>query len=155
MSSEASTTSRIPTGPALAAGSLGLALALVGSYLLTPWRSSGDGAWGYDQTTGLAGVLLLVAFAAAGVAVVFGVIVPRGLAVAPERTAVRALALVTASVLSIVVFWSGLPVILAAGATVLALDARTRTGRTTPVIAGSLALAALVTLSAIVIAFTG
>ena len=58
---------------------------------------------------------------------------------------------------SIVAFWTGLPVILAAGAATLtlALDARRRLGRLPGTATAALVLAALITVSAVWLAFTG
>jgi hypothetical protein len=58
-------------------------------------------------------------------------------------------------VVSIVVFWTGLPVILAAGAATLALDARRRLGRLQGTAIAALVLASLITVSAVWLAFTG
>ena len=51
-------------------------------------------------------------------------------------------------------FWTGLPVILAAGAATLAVDAR-RLGRLPGTAIAALVLAALITVTAVWLAFTG
>ena len=89
------------------------------------------------------------------VAVVFGVVVARGLRTAPQRTARRSLIVAGVGVVSIAVFWTGLPVILAAGAATLALDARRRLGRLPGTAIAALVLATLITVSAVWLAFTG
>ena len=149
-------TNRSLLGPALAAGAAATVLVLVGTYLDTPWKIPGDQEWALttDQH-GLGAGLAGLAFVAAGVAVVFGVVVARGMRGRAGTEAIQSLVLAGVGVLSAVVFWTGLPMILAAGSTVLALDARARLGRT-PVPAGiALALAALTTVAAINLAFTG
>ena len=85
----------------------------------------------------------------------FGVVVTRGLRTAPQRTARRSLIVAGVGVVSIAVFWTGLPVILAAGAATLALDARRRLGRLPGTAIAGLVLAALITLAAVWLAFTG
>jgi hypothetical protein len=55
---------------------------------------------------------MLVCFAIVGAAVVFGVVVARGLPTAPQQTARRSLIPRRIGVVSIVVFWTGLPVML-------------------------------------------
>jgi hypothetical protein len=157
-------TTSVRTGRALlpvavAAGVAALLLMLIGTYLDTPYKAKGSGEWGLttmaaqdlDQLPGLVG------FAIVGAAVVFGVVVTRGLRVAPEQTARRSLSLVVAGVgvVSIVVFWTGLPVILAAGAAALALDARRRLGRLPGTGTAALVLAALITVTAVGLAFAG
>jgi hypothetical protein len=56
---------------------------------------------------------------------------------------------------SIVAFWTGLPVILAAGAATLAVDARRRLGRLPGIAIVALVLVALITVTAVWLAFTG
>jgi hypothetical protein len=131
-----------------------LALMLIGTYLETPYKTKDSGEWGLS-TQDLIQVPLLVGFAAAGAAVVFGVVVARGLRTAPQYTARRSLIVVSIGVVSIVVFWTGLPVILAAGATTLALDARRRLGRLPGTATAALVLAAVITVAAVWLAFTG
>jgi hypothetical protein len=139
---------------AVAAGTVALALMLIGTYLGTPYKAKGSGEWSLS-TQDLNQVPLLVAFAAAGVAVVFGVVVGRGLRTAPQQSARRSLIVASVGVVSIVAFWTGLPVILAAGAATLALDARRRLGRLPGTAIAALILAALITVAAVWLAFTG
>jgi hypothetical protein len=142
---------------AVAAGVAALLLMLVGTYLDTPFRAYGPGEWGLTTTASqdLDQLPLLVAFALVGAAVVFGVVVARGLRVAPQQTARRSLIVAGVGVLSMVAFWTGLPVVLAAGAATLALDARRRLGRLPGTGTAALVLAALITVTAIWLAFTG
>ena len=146
--------SLLPT--AVAAGTVALLLMLIGTYVHTPYKAKGPGEWGLS-TQDLNQVPLLVGFAVVGAAVVFGVVVARGLRTAPQRTARRSLIVASVGVVSIVVFWTGLPVILAAGATTLALDldARHRLGRLPGTAIAALVLATLITVSAVWLAFTG
>jgi hypothetical protein len=139
---------------AVAAGTVALALALIGTYVHTPYKAKGPGEWALS-TQDLNQVPLLVGFAIVGAAVMFGVVVARGLRTAPQRTARRSLIVASVGVVSIAVFWTGLPVILAAGAATLALDARHRLGRLPGTAIAALVLAALITVSAISLAFTG
>jgi hypothetical protein len=139
---------------AVAAAVAALALMLIGTYVQTPYKAKGPGEWGLS-TQDLNQVPLLVGFAVVGAAVVFGVVVARGLRTAPQRTARRSLIVASVGVVSIVVFWTGLPVILAAGAATLALDARRRLGRLPATAIAALVLATLITVSAVWLAFTG
>jgi hypothetical protein len=139
---------------AVAAGVAALLLMLIGTYVHTPYKAKGPGEWGLSSQD-LNQVPLLVGFAVVGAAVVFGVVVARGLRTAPERTARRSLILAGIGVVSIAVFWTGLPVILAAGAATLAMDARHRLGRLPGTAIAALILAGLITVSAVWLAFTG
>jgi hypothetical protein len=139
---------------AVAAGVTALLLMAIGTYVHTPYKAKGPGEWGLS-TQDLNQVPLLVGFAIVGAAVVFGVVVARGLRTAPQHTARRSLIVAGIGVVSIAVFWTGLPVILAAGAVTLALDARRRLGRLPGTAIAALVLAALITVSAVWLAFTG
>jgi hypothetical protein len=139
---------------AVAAALAALALMLIGTYVHTPYKAKGPGEWGLS-TQDLNQVPLLLGFAIVGAAVVFGVVVARGLRTAPQRTAWRSLIVAGVGVVAIAVFWTGLPVILAAGATTLALDARHRLGRLPGTAIVALVLATLITVSAVWLAFTG
>jgi hypothetical protein len=139
---------------AVAAGVAALLLMLIGTYVHTPYKAKGPGEWGLS-TQDLNQVPLLVGFAIVGAAVVFGVVVARGLRTAPQRTARWSLIVAGFGVVSIVVFWTGLPVVLAAGAATLTLDARRRLGRLPGTAIAALVLAALITVSASWLAFTG
>jgi len=140
---------------AVGAACAGLALTLVGTYVSTPWRSPGPGTWGLDTGDRSVGeLLLLIGFAAIGAIVVFGV-VARALRRDAGAVAKYSLGLAVCAVLSIAVFWTGLPVILAAGAAVLALETRRShegRGRMTGI---ALGLSSLVCIFATFIAFTG
>ena len=93
---------------AIAAGMVALLLMLIGTYVHTPYKATGPGEWGLSsQDLNLAP--LLVAFAVLGAAVVFGVVVARGLRTAPQQTARRSLIVAGVGVVSIVAFWTGLP----------------------------------------------
>jgi hypothetical protein len=138
-----------------AAGAAALALMLIGTYLDTPFKNYGSGEWAFGDEHDLVELPLLVAFAVAGAGVVFGVVVPRGLRAAPDRAARRALVVAVAAVVSGIVFWTGLPVVLAAGAATLAFDARKRLGRLPRTAAVAVALAVLMTLAAVWAAFAG
>jgi hypothetical protein len=142
---------------AIAAGVAALLLMLIGTYLDTPYKAEGSGEWGLTTTAAqdLDQLPLLVGFAIVGAAVVFGVVVARALRVPPQQTARRSLIVAGVGVVSIVVFWTGLPVVLAAGAATLALDTRRRLGRLPGSGTAALVLAALTTVTAIWLAFAG
>jgi hypothetical protein len=142
---------------AIAAGVAALLLMLIGTYLDTPYKAKGSGEWALTTTAAqdLDQLPGLVGFAIVGAAVVFGVVVARALRVPPQQTARRSLIVAGVGVLSIVVFWTGLPVILAAAAATLALDARRRLGRLPGTGTAALVLTALTTMTAIWLAFTG
>ena len=139
---------------AVTAALVALVLMLIGTYLDTPYKAKGSGEWGLS-TQDLVQVPLLVGFAAVGAALVFGVVVVRGLRTAPQQTARRSLIVAGVGVVSLVVFWTGLPVVLAAGAATLALDARRRLGRLPGTAITAMVLAALITVAAVWLAFTG
>jgi hypothetical protein len=143
-------------GPLLAAGAAATVLSLAGMYLDTPWKGQGRKEWAVTTVHGgLVELVLTLGFVAAGLAVVFGVVVTRGLRRPAESEARRSLAVAVTGVLSVVVFWTGLPVILATGALVLANDARGRLGRTLATIPIAIALAALTAVAAVQLALAG
>jgi hypothetical protein len=92
--------------------------------------------------------LIVLAIAAAAMAIVFWVVIPR-----IGNLDRGALILAIVGALTIILFWAGLPVVLAGGATLLALEARDRaaTGMST----AALAIAALTVIAAAVLAFVG
>ena len=65
------------------------------------------------------------------------------------------MALAVVGALSLLVFWTGLPVVLAAGAGVLAVASRERSVHPPRSAAPALALAALTALGAVALAFSG
>jgi hypothetical protein len=153
-----STVARRPVPDALTTtgGVVALGCTLVGSYVETPWKASGTGEWGVDfgGNGGWAALAALVAFVAVAFVLVT-LAAARARAVPPERTARRALVLAVLGVLTIVVFWTGAPAVLAGGAAGLALDARRRLGRLPAPAAVALVVAALLVTSAVYLAFTG
>ena len=83
---------------AIGTGLLALLLLSIGSFLDTPVKHMATGGW--ELTTGKHGLVELpiaVAFAVVEVAVVFGVVVRRGLSQSPDGTARTALILATRS----------------------------------------------------------
>jgi heme/copper-type cytochrome/quinol oxidase subunit 2 len=143
-------------GPATVAGTAATALLLAGLYLDTPWKKQGNQEWALTTDhQSIAGLFVSIGFVAVGLAVVFGVVVSRGLRGAAKTATRRSLALAVTGAVSAVVFWTGLPVILAVGAVVLALDSRARLGRTptTTWIVGVLAV--LTVAAAVSFAFVG
>ena len=131
--------------PPFAVGSAGIALVLTA--IGTFWSPLAS----YEATQTLEDLrnyLVIVPVIAIAAAIVFGLVVRR----APDTGAdVRAIVLAVLSVLTIVVFWTGLPVVLAAGAACLALSGSTRRGTAGVV----LVLAALVTIAAVWLALAG
>lgn len=138
---------------AAAAGTAGLVLMLIGTYVNTPYRGRFAADWGLEGE--LSELPVLVGFAAVGAAVVFGAAVRPVLRAEEHVQERRAVVLAAVGALSLLVFWTGLPVVLAAGAGLLALRSRERSGRTTRSAALTLALAGTTALAAVVIAFTG
>jgi len=142
------------SAPVAAAASIVLLLA--GLYLDTPWKGSGRHEWAFTTDRyGLTGLLISLGLVAAGLTVVFGVLVTRGLRRPAQAEIRRSLALAVGGLVSLAAFWTGLPIILASGAAVLALDARARLGRTPATTWTALALAAMTVLVAVYFAFTG
>ncbi len=153
----ATTARRIPAPDAATLAGAGVALActLVGQYVDTPWKS-GPGTWGVDFSGGGGWGALALLVAMVGVATVLvGLAAARARAVAPERTARRAVVLAVLGVATVLVFWTGLPAVLAGGATGLALDARHRLGRLPAPAATALVLAVLAVVAAVWLAVTG
>lgn len=145
----------VPRMAAAAAGAA-LLLMLVGTYVDTPFKTSGAGRWALiSEGQGIGELLLIAVFAAIGTAVVFGVVVARGLRRAPEGTARVALVVAVVGLLSLAVFWTGLPAILAAGAAALAVDARNRLGRAPAAVGLALGLAGLTVVGATWLALSG
>ncbi|MFJ9177299.1 hypothetical protein [Streptomyces sp. NPDC102360] len=140
---------------AVGAALVALALMAVGGYVDTPFRAQSDGGWGLSGGRGVPGLLFAIAFAAAGAAVVFGVVTRRALRKPPARTAVTALVVALVALPASLVFWTGLPVLLAFAAATLALDARRRSGSMPVCAVAALALAALAMASAVWLAFSG
>ncbi|SFP60201.1 hypothetical protein SAMN05660464_3639 [Geodermatophilus dictyosporus] len=144
-----------PDGATLAGAGVALACTFVGQYVDTPWRS-GPSEWGVDFAGGggWGALALLVAFVAVGLAVV-ALVSARARAVPPERTARRALVLAVLGAVTVLVFWTGLPAVLAGGAVGLALDSKRRLGRLPAPAAAGVAVAVLTVAAAVWLAFTG
>lgn len=113
-------TNTTPAWPALAAAGFGasVVLTVMGTFFDLAHNDSGetDSVVEYVPTVGLIAV---------GTALVFGLVVRKA---SLANAATRALALSIASVLSLAVFWAGLPAVLAAGAVACAMVDR-RSGR--------------------------
>lgn len=144
-----------PDASTTAGAVVALGCTLVGQYVETPWKT-GPGDWGvgFDTNGGWAALAALVAFVAVALILV-GLATARARAVPPERTAVRALVLAALGALTVAVFWTGVPPVLAGGAAGLALDARRRLGRLPVPAAVALALAVATVAGAVYLAFTG
>ena len=144
-----------PDGWTTAGACVALGCTLVGQFVETPWRS-GPGTWGVDFSGngGWSGLALLIAFVAVAVVLV-GLATARARAVPPERTARRALVIAVVGAVTILVFWTGVPAVLAGGAAGLALDARRRAGRLPATGAVALVVAVLTVGSAVWLAFAG
>jgi hypothetical protein len=150
------TVTRPLLGPTFAAGTAATVLSVAGMYLDTPWKGQGNKEWAVSADHGgLVELVLTLGFVAAGLAVVFGVVVTRGLHRPAEAEARRSLVLAVTGVLSVVVFWTGLPIILAIGALVLANDARARLGRIPATASIAIALATLTAVAAVQLALVG
>jgi hypothetical protein len=146
---------RLAPDPATVVGAVaGLGFGLVGQYVDTPWRP-GPSDWGitFDDNGGWAALAALLGFIVVGLVAV-SVFTAAARAVQPARTARRAAGLAVVGVLTLAVYWSGLPAVLAAGALGLALDARSRLGRISPPVTVALVLAVLTALAALWLALT-
>jgi hypothetical protein len=144
----------VPVVAAAAAGSL--LLTLIGAYVRTPWQHDRSGGWAINPDhQGVGNLLFLVAMVTLAAAVVFGVLVPRWLAIPSDRVPGRALTRAVAGAASVLVFWTGLPALLATGATVLALVSRRQLGHATVSATAALALSAATVAAAVVLAVTG
>jgi hypothetical protein len=143
-----------PDGFSVAGAVIALGCTLTGSYVENPWKE--DAGWGVDFAGNGGWAALAVTTAViAGTLVLVGVATDRARAVPPQRTAVRALVLAGFGAAAIVVFYFGIPSVLAAGAAGLALDARRRLGRFPASAAVALTLAVLTVAFAVYLAFTG
>jgi hypothetical protein len=95
--------------------------------------------------------LVVLAVTAVAVGILFWVVVPRlegGLGGA-------ALVVAIVAVVSLVVFWMGLPVPIAAAAACLGLDARDRPGARPLYVNGAFAISSIVVVLAVIAAFAG
>jgi hypothetical protein len=115
MTTYAETDRRTASWPLFAALGAGTALVLtaVGTFWDVTGNDTGDG---YSITD----YLPVVAVVAVATAVVFGLVVRTA---SPASAGTRSLILAVIAFLSLVVFWSGLPAVLAFGAVALALKA--------------------------------
>ncbi len=147
--------SRAPDTPTVAGAGIALACTLVGQYVHTPWKP-GLGEWGVDfgGNGGWGALALLVVFIGAALVVV-GLVAARARSLAAPRTAGRALVLAVLGAVTVLVFWTGLPAVLAGGAAGLALDVRRRLGRVPAPAAVALTLAVLTVAAPVWLAFTG
>jgi hypothetical protein len=131
---------------------VGTAAAVVASLLTAIGQFKGStfgdevGAW-----------MVVVAAIVVATVVVFAVVVPRTLRHSDAGTVSRnALIIAVVGFLSLVVFWLGLPTVLAAGSAFLAADAHQHaTGRQRRLTIASLSLAAVTVLLAVLLAFLG
>jgi hypothetical protein len=144
-----------PDPTTLAGAVLALACTVVGQYVETPWKSDSDG-WGVDfaGAGGFGALALLVGLVVIAAAVVSAVVGPARAAEA-TTAARRAAWLAVVGVLSLAVFWSGLPPVLAAGAAGLAVHSRRGLDRTPVAAAVALVLAVLTIAAAVFLALAG
>jgi hypothetical protein len=144
-----------PDGWTVAGAGIALGCTLVSQFVETPWKYGSDG-WGVDPSGGggWVGLGLLVVFVAVGLVLV-GLATARARGLEPGRTARRALVLAVLGGVTIVVFWTGLPPVLAGGAVGLAVDSRRQLGRLPATGAVALGLAVLIVACAVYLAFTG
>jgi hypothetical protein len=147
--------SSVPDGWTAAGAVAALGCTLMGQYVETPWKA-GSGEWGVDfgGNGGWAALALLVVFVTVALLVV-GLATARARALPPARTAWRALVLAVLGAVTIVVFWTGAPAVLAGGAAGLALDARRRAGRLPGTAVAAVALAVLTVAAALALAVAG
>lgn len=147
---------RLRPDPATLAGAvLALACTLVGQYVQTPWKSGNDD-WGVDFADGGGfGALALLVGLVLVATVVVSAVVASARAADATTAARRAAWLAAVGALSILVFWTGLPPVLAAGAAGLALHSRHRLDRTPAAASVALVLAVLTIAAAVFLAVTG
>jgi hypothetical protein len=143
-----------PDGFTVAGAVLALGCVLTGNYVQNTWKD--DPGWGVDFSGngGWAALGVNTAFIAVTLVLV-GLTTHRARAVAPERTAVRALVLAGLGLVAIAAFYLGIPSVLAGGSAGLAVDARRRLGRFPATAVVALALAVLTVGFAVYLAFTG
>jgi hypothetical protein len=111
------------------------AIAFLISAALAAW-----GTFGGDEDHATREYLVVLLIIVVAIAIVFGLVIPR--AEAGEHAARTALILSVLGVLTIAVFWAGLPPVLAIGGIVLARTAGTSTLARAGLIVGVLALLA-------------
>ena len=140
MTTYAETQTRTTSWPMYAA--LGAGLAAVLTALGTFWDLSGNDA----THRGLEEYLPVLAIIAVTTALVFGLGVRTA---TPENAGTRAMVLAVLALLSVVVFWAGLPAVLAAGAVACAVQSRSTTAKV------AMGLAGLAVVAAAVLAVTG
>jgi hypothetical protein len=128
---------------------LGFATSAVLTAIGTFWDISGNDS-GNNDTFGE--YVPVLGIAAVATALVFGLVVRGAERGNPGR---RSVILGVLGVVTIMVFWSGLPSVLAAGAVATALVHRDVTGRFGKASATGLALAGLALAGAVVLAITG
>jgi len=113
----------------------------------TFWDLTGnepDSAQGWEEFLPVIGVILVAA------AIVFGLAVRPG-----PQAGTRAIVLAVLSVLSLVVFWSGLPAVLAAGSVANAVAARGSDGALTGLAKASIGISAVALALAVAAAIAG
>ena len=150
------TAASTPTTPAMSGAGripmlavLGFAVSAVLTALGTFWDFN-DNDKSEDHSFGDYAIVLGIAAVAA--VIVFGLVVRTAADGVPGR---RSAILGVVAVVSIVVFWAGLPAVLAAGAIATALLDRDKTGRFGNASKAGLALAGLALVAAVVLAFIG
>jgi hypothetical protein len=148
--------SLIPDAYTTAGAVLAFGCTFVGTYVQTPWKSGSDG-WAYTFGDGAGwGTLAVLAAIVVVAAFVVGLATARGRAATdPSRTARLALLLAVLGAMTILVFWTGLPAVLAGGATGLAVDARGRLGWLPVPAVTAVVLAGLTAAAAIYLALAG
>ncbi|MBM7807892.1 hypothetical protein JOD57_003729 [Geodermatophilus bullaregiensis] len=142
-----------PDASTTAGAAVGLGCTLVGTYVETPSRA-GPGEWGVDFTGngGWTSLAVLIAFVAVALVLV-GLATARARAVPPEHTARRALVLAVLGAATVLVFWTGVPAVLAGGAAGLAFDVHRRLGRLPATALVALVVAVLTAAAAVWLAF--
>lgn len=148
------TPTRSLTGVVVATAIVTTLALLWANFVDTPWRDPGT-EWGINSDQGIAGLLLIAGFVALGVGVVYGVLVRRAMAADPALEARTAMILALVGVMTIVAFWTGVPIVLGSAAALLGLDARGRLGHTPPTAGIAIGLGLLIATGALFICVTG
>jgi hypothetical protein len=144
-----------PDGWTAAGAVIGFGCTLVGQYWETSWKS-GPGDWTFDfaRNGGWGSLALMIAVVTTAMVLVSSA-TARARAVDPQRTARRALMLAAIGVLTLAVFWTGVPSVLAGGALGLVVDTRRRAAQLPARAAAAAGLAVLTVAAALWLAFTG
>lgn len=142
-------------GPVVATTAVTVISLLWAFFVNSPWKSR-PADWGIDPGAGLVDILWLAAFTALGVGVIYGVVARRALAGTPQRAARVGLILAVVAIpLSVIAFWTGVPIVMGSAAAFLGFDARKRLGEATASSTAAIVLGLLVAAASVFLCITG